>query len=242
MRVVFALALLGLFLPASWALEAVRGPWPVRAMTGPEPLGAGVSAWHWWRSDQGQYFLASAAQAGGVAPAAAPTHLWALESDPGGRACPRLKAQSPERLQEPELHPLPDEELALPPRCLSGLEGQCLSHDGALRLRLSFEGQTRLAPVRTGQKSEQKSEQRGAHKAEQKVERLYTGRRRLVIEHVLSGVQAVFEEHLKDSPRYTVLGPASVVYLPELDSVVLQGLGPATAARREARLHCLPMP
>ena len=115
MRVVFALALLGLFLPASWALEAVRGPWPVRAMTGPEPVGAGVSAWHWWRSDQGQYFLASAAQAGGVAPAAAPTHVWALEGDPGGRACPRLKAQSPERLQEPELHPLPDEELALPP-------------------------------------------------------------------------------------------------------------------------------
>lgn len=234
MRVVFALALLGLFLPASWALEAVRGPWPVRAMTGPEPVGAGVSAWHWWRSDQGQYFLASAAQAGGVAPAAAPTHVWALEGDPGGRACPRLKAQSPERLQEPELHPLPDEELALPPRCLSGLEGQCLSHDGALRLRLSFEGQTRLAPARAGRKGEQKGEQ--------KAERLYTGRRRLVIEHVLSGVQAVFEEHLKDSPRYTVLGPASVVYLPELDSVVLQGLGPATGARREARLHCLPMP
>lgn len=226
MRVVFALALLGLFLPASWALEAVRGPWPVRAMAGPEPLGATVSVWHWWRSDQGQYFLASAALAGGPPPA----HLWALESDPGGRACPRLKAQSPERLQEPELHPLPDEELALPPRCLSGLEGQCLSHDGALRLRLSFEGQTRLAPARAGQK--------GEHKAE----RLYTGRRRLVIEHVLSGVQAVFEEHLKDSPRYTALGPASVVYLPELDSVVLQGLGPATGARREARLHCLPMP
>lgn len=228
MRVVFALALLGLFLPASWALEAVRGPWPVRAMAAPEPVGATVTAWHWWRSDQGQYFVASVAGAG--APAPASSRLWALESDPGGRACPRLKAQPPERLQEPELHPLPDEELALPPRCLSGLEGQCLSHDGALRLRLSFEGQTRLAPSHAGQKGEQKGE------------RLYTGRRRLVIEHVLSGVQAVFEEHLKDSPRYTVLGPASVVYLPELDSVVLQGLGPATGARREARLHCLPMP
>ena len=232
MRVVFALALLALFLPASWALEAVRGPWPVRAMAGPEPVGASLSQWHWWRSDQGQYFLASVALAG--ATGKTPARLWALESDPGGRACPRLKAQPPERLQEPELHPLPDEELALPPRCLSGLEGQCLSHDGALRLRLSFDGQTRLAPAHAGQK--------GEHKAEQKAERLYTGRRRLVIEHVLSGVQAVFEEQLKDSPRYTVLGPASVVYLPELDSVVLQGLGPATAARREARLHCLPMP
>lgn len=234
MRVVFALALLGLFLPASWALEAVRGPWPVRAMAGPGPVGASVTtantSWHWWRSDQGQYFLSSEPLAGGPIPA----RLWALESDPGGRACPRLKAQSPERLQEPELHPLPDEELALPPRCLSGLEGQCLSHDGALRLRLTFEGQSRLAPARAGQK--------GEHKGEQKAERLYTGRRRLVIEHVLSGVQAVFEEHLKDSPRYTVLGPASVVYLPELDSVVLQGLGPVTGARREARLHCLPMP
>lgn len=230
MRVVFALALLGLFLPASWALEAVRSPWPVRAMAGPDPVGATVTAWHWWRSDQGQYFLASTPLAGSTPPA----HLWALESDPGGRACPRLKAQPPERLQEPELHPLPDEELALPPRCLSGLEGQCLSHDGALRLRLSFDGQSRLAPARAGQKGQQK--------AEHKAERLYTGRRRLVIEHVLSGVQAVFEEQLKDSPRYTVLGPASVVYLPELDSVVLQGLGPATGARREARLHCLPMP
>lgn len=235
MRVVFALALLGLFhlsakaVAALGGLEPVRGPWSVRAMAWPEALGgpppggaAAATPWHWWRSDQGQYFLANVASTTGTFPA----RLWALESDPGGRACPRLKAQPPERLQEPELNPLPDEELALPARCLGGLEGQCLSHDGALRLRLSFDGQTRLAPAHAGRKAE----------------RLYTGRRRLVIEHVLSGVQAVFEEHLKDSPRYTVLGPASVVYLPELDSVVLQGLGPATGARREARLHCLPMP
>lgn len=225
MRVVSVLALLGLLslpLAASAALEAVRGPWPVRSMAWPEPLALSVPTWHWWRSDQGQYFLASPAGSNRTVPVG----VWMLESDPGGRACPRLKAQPNERLNEPELHPLPDEELALPPRCLGGLEGQCLSHDGALRLRLSFEGQTLLAPAHAGRKAE----------------RLYTGRRRLVIEHVLSGVQAVFEEHLKDSPRYTVLGPASVVYLPELDSVVLQGLGPATGARREAGLHCLPMP
>lgn len=226
MPVVFALALWGLLLSPLWALEAVRGPWPPRAMPLPGAAAAAHAASlprHWWRSEQGQYFLSNQALPG---PAAAGALLWALEADPGGRACPRLRTLPPERLHEGELHPLPDEELALPAHCLSGLQGQCLSHDGALRLRLSFEGQVRLAPARGARKSE----------------RLYTGRRRLVIEHVLSGVQSVFEERLKDSPRYTELGPASVVYLPELDSVVLQGLGPATAGGRPQPLHCLPMP
>lgn len=232
MRVLLVLLLWSLGSGALGAMTAVRGPWPLRPMPLPDSRASAHAETprHWWRNEQGQYFVGTVARGHPGTEPPSPAQLWALEPPSSPRACPALKPWAAERLLEAELLPWPDTERALPADCLSGLQGQCLSHDGALRLRLSFEGQTRRA---TGP-SAQPKDKSAVH---------YTGQRRLVIEHVLSGVQAVFEETLRDSPHYSALGPASVVYLPELGSVVLQGLAPATSARgAPSALHCLPMP
>ncbi|MDD0811007.1 hypothetical protein PSQ20_11700 [Curvibacter sp. RS43] len=229
MRVLLVLLLCSLG-PGAWgAMTAVRGPWPLRPMPQPDSRATahGEAPRHWWRNEQGQYFVGTVARGHPGPEQPSPAQLWVLEPPSSARACPALKPWAAERLLEAELQPWPDTERALPTDCLSGLQGQCLSHDGALRLRLSFEGQTRRVPPSKVADSALR----------------YSGQRRLVIEHVLSGVQAVFEETLKDSPHYSALGPASVVYLPELGSVVLQGLAPATSARgAPSALHCLPMP
>ncbi|MDD0839486.1 hypothetical protein PSQ40_12955 [Curvibacter sp. HBC61] len=226
MRVLLVLLIWSLGAPALATLTATRGPWPLRplALTDPRPTPRTEALRHWWRNDQGQYLVGQPNETGG------PAQAWALEPPSGARACPSLKPWPAERAHESDWQPWPDSERALPADCLSGLQGQCLSHDGALRLRLSFEGQTRRVAKPAGKTKDPG----GVH---------YTGQRRLVIEHVLSGVQAVFEETLKDSPQYSALGPANVVYLPELGSVVLQGLAPAPPARgTPSALHCLPMP
>lgn len=232
MRVLLVLLIWSLGAPAMAALSAVRGPWPVRPMPLPDSRAAAHAEVpsHWWRNDQGQYFVGTLARHPPATDHPSPAQLWALEPPNSARACPALKPWPAERLFEADWQPWPDTERTLPADCLSGLQGQCQSHDGALRLRLSFDGQTRRA---TGP-SAQAKDKSAVH---------YTGQRRLVIEHVLSGVQAVFEETLKDSPHYSALGPASVVYLPELGSVVLQGLAPTAPARgAPSALHCLPMP
>ncbi|MBV8617518.1 MAG: hypothetical protein JOY84_01555 [Curvibacter sp.] len=227
--------LCGAALAQGQGLEPAHGSWPLRRMPMPaaaSPQAKGVHALPadsrplLLRSEQGDYFLAV-----GLAEADDEVDLpgaaaWALEGDGSGRNCPVLRPQPLSRVHEADVQALTPEQQSLPEGCLTRFEGQCLSRDGALRLSLHFDGRSRArrdggglfgdTPAPAGPQT-------------------YTGRRWLEIEHVLSGVKAVFEENINRSSRFAK-PEGRVFYLPELGAVVLVGLGGKGA------LHCLRLP